>query len=104
MYYEDFYGRSESSDYDDPRDYREWDDWSEREDTAGYFYLFRDKVEDDYVVPALDSNEAVIARDGSSGNLVPPQAHDSPEFSYSPGSGEVLHQPQIPSGLDMSVY
>ena len=33
--------------------------------------------------------------------MVPPQAHDGPEFSCCPGSGEVLHQPQIPSGLDM---
>ena len=101
MYYEDFDGRSESSDYDEPRVYREWDDWSDLEDTAGYYDIFPGKVEDDSVVPALDSNETVITVDGSSGNLVPPQAHGGPELSCSPGSGEMLHQPQIHSGLDM---
>ena len=45
--------------------------------------------------------EAVITANGSSGNLVPPQAHDGPEFSCSPVSSDMLHQPQIPSGLDM---
>ena len=55
VHYEDIDGRSESSDYDDPRDYREWDDWSDLEDTAGYYDIFPGKVEDDSIVPALDS-------------------------------------------------
>ena len=101
VYYEDFDGRSKSSEYNDPWDYREWDDWSDIEDTAGYYDILPETVEDDSVVPTLDSNEAVVTADGSSGNLLPPQTHDGPDFSCSPGSGVVLRQPQIHSGLDM---
>ena len=32
-YYEDLYGRSGSSVYDDPRDYREWDEWSDTDNS-----------------------------------------------------------------------
>ena len=38
-YYEGFDSRSGSSDYDNPRDYQAWDDWSDIEDTEGYYDL-----------------------------------------------------------------
>ena len=41
-YYEDFDSRSGSFDYDDPRDYHEWDDCSDIEEVEGYYDPFPD--------------------------------------------------------------
>ena len=51
----------------------------------------------------LAVNEAVIAAGRCSGSLVAQKVSNGPEFSRNPDSGEVLHRPRIPSGLEMSV-
>ena len=48
-YYGDFDSRPGSSDYDDPRDYREWCDWSDVEEDDGYYDPFQTGVENEIV-------------------------------------------------------
>ena len=48
-YYGDFDSRPRSSDYDDPRDYREWCDWSDVEDDNRYYDPVPTGVEEEIV-------------------------------------------------------
>ena len=53
---------SGSSDYDDPRDYREWCDWSDKEDDEGYCDPFLEEAGDEY---ASDSCDWVFGEPGN---------------------------------------
>ena len=102
-YYEGFDSRSRSYDYDDPRDYQEWDE--DIEDTEGYYDIFPGEGEGDSVTASCASAvyEVVITAEGSSRSWVAPKGYDGPEFICDPCVGEVLHRPRIPSELDTSV-
>ena len=71
-YYEDFDGRSGSSVYDDPRDYREWDEWSDTDNAEQYWAPFLAEVGDDSIpdccASMLAMDEAVIVMDSCSGD------------------------------------
>ena len=70
-YYEDFDSRSGSSEYDDPCDYREWDDWGDTDNVEQYWAPFPAEVGDDSVLTGCASvltvDESVIATDSCSG-------------------------------------
>ena len=53
-YYVDFDSRSKSTDYDDPRDYLEWCDWSDIEDDEGYCDPFLQEAGDEYAMINCD--------------------------------------------------
>ena len=106
-YYEDVDGRFESSEYDDPRDYREWDDWSDTDNAEQYWAPFPAEVGDDFVLTCCASvlavDEAVIVRDSCSGDPRAWRVRNGPEFRCDPDSDRMLCRTWIPSTLDTSL-
>ena len=98
---------SGSSEYDDPRDIREWDDWSDNESAEQYWAPFPAEVGGDSVltccVSVLAVDEAVIITDSCSGDPRARRALNSPEFRCDPDSDRMLCRQWIPSALDTSV-
>ena len=90
-----------------PWDYQEWDDWSNIEDTEGYYDLSPGEGEDDSVTDscasALAINAAVITAEGSSESWATQNGYDGPECICDPCAGEVLHRPRITYEPDGSV-
>ena len=64
-YHGDFDSRPGSCDYDDPRDYQEWCDWSDVEDDDGYYNPFKTGVEEEIVTSGgalgMVADAAVVA-------------------------------------------
>ena len=78
--YEDFDSRSGSSEYDDPHDYREWDDWSDTDNAEQPFPSRSDDSVLTSCASVLAVDEAVIATDSCSGDPRARSVLDGLEF------------------------
>ena len=74
--------------YDDPRDYREWYEWSDTDNTKQYGAPFHAEVGDDSIPDCCASmlaiDEAVIVMDSCSGDTRTRRVLNGPEFRYDP--------------------
>ena len=95
-YYGDFDSRSGSSDYDDPRDYREWYDWSDIEVDEGYCDPFREEVGGESVITSCKSgmivDDAVIAAVQEHGDTLCLSDYSG---NIDPGPGECFQGPEV---------
>ena len=103
-YYEDFDSRSGSSEYDDPRDYREWDHWSDTGNAKQYWAPFPAEAGGDSVLTSCASvlavDEAVIVTDSCLGDPRARRVLNGPEFRCDPDSDRMRCRLWIPSAVD----
>ena len=106
-YYEDFDGRSRSSEYDDPRDYREWDDWSDADNDEQYWGPFPEEGGGDSILtscaPVLAVDETAIVADSYSGDPQTRSLLNGPEFHCNPDSDRMLGRQWFHLALDTLV-
>ena len=94
--------------YEDPRDYRELDEWSDTDNADQYWAPFPVEVGDDYVpdccVSMLAIDEAVVVVDSCWGDTQAWRVRNGPEFHCDPDSDRMLYRScRIISTLDTSV-
>ena len=90
--------------YDDPRDYREWKEWSDTDNAEQYWAPFPADMGDDSIpncgASMLAMDEAVIVMDSCSGDTRAQRVRKGQEFRCDPDSDRMLCRLWIPSTLD----